>query len=158
MKETIKKSTIVIGITLLIVISWINDVWAYSSGFDKVIEIWQHFRQSFFISGLFLIGISVLLVCLKKISWFWIISLLGWWAAMGTRVVYSFCDFETPLFAFIVFSALILFLLPVGISLLQYKLKKINKKILKHRFFVFLTCCPLLISVLFLIFIIRDFL
>ena len=123
----------------------------------RVIETYQHFRQSFFISGLFLIGISALLVCLKKISWFWIISLLGWWAAMGIPA-YSFSDVAPPLFAFIVFSALILFLLPVGIPLLQYKLKKINKKILKHRFFVFLTCCPLLISVLFLICTIRDFL
>ena len=107
----------------------------------------QYSRKFVILIPLFLMIISILLACFKKISWFWSFCLLSWvFAFIGSTMIIDYItDEETTsnspelsgaLLALI--AGLIIGLLPVFISLIQFKMKKIDKKILKRRLLIWL--------------------
>lgn len=115
---------------------------------DPVIEIFQHTREIILIATLFLMTISLVLALFKKLSWFCFFSLFSWLifsALLGLAIDYVCCVgiklediIKAMLMVALIFSPVILF--PILFSLIQYKFKKIDKKLLKHRLWIWGIC------------------
>ena len=124
----------------------------------KVTESFQYSRRFIILTPLFLMIISILLACFRKISWFWSFCILSWmFAFIGSMMIIDYITEESPVNSVVItgkeatsnspepfgallalIAGLIVGLLPVFISLIRFKMKKIDKKILKRRLLIWL--------------------
>ena len=103
----------------------------------KVTSPLQNARKIIFLSGFALILICALLALFKKILCFFVWCTLSWLGfVMATlTIIDSLVDRFVPINLVFIMVGIILFFLPLLISLIQYKRKKIEKKLLKRRVF-----------------------
>ena len=117
----------------------------------KVTSPFQNARKIIFLSGFALILICALLALFKKISCFFVWCILSWLAFLmvaGIIIDYLVDGFE-PIYLAFIMVGIILFFLPLLISLIQYKHKKIEKKLLKKRFLIWIApLCALFVSLI----------
>ena len=111
-------------------------------------------RKYIVITVFFLILICALLALFKKISWFFVWCILSWLAFLMVAgiiidsLVVRLVPIDLPLW-------ILLFFLPLLISLIQYKHKKIEKKLLKKRFLIWIApSCALFLFLLIILLII----
>ena len=135
---------------------------AWNIAFGKVTDTFQYSRKIIFILAFFFMILSVVFALVKK-SWYWLFSLFTWllgFAIIALVIDYVSVDnggmdtFEITLsnletktevttidltnllnITLACMVAFIICLLPIFIPLIQYKLNKIDKKLLKHRIF-----------------------
>ena len=156
MKNLIK--SFVVTVAFFAIMMWAYDAFAWSSELDKRTELFWELRRFIFLSYFFLILVSFLMALLKKISWFWLFSLLSWGSVFATAglvtdyVIFdadvSIKDIQVITWMLVIFVPLSL--LPLLITLFQYKRKKIDKKLLKRRLLSWL-CCGVSLVVLVLL-------
>ena len=145
----------------IVIIGWIGQAkadWGQEYiPFNPVVDTFQHTREIIFITTLFLMIVSLTLALFKKISWFYSFSLFScliFFAMLGLTLDYVLePPFEpngsekTQEWIIILEIALILspiILLPVLFSIIQYKFRKIDKKLLKRRL-LFQAVCVFLV-------------
>ena len=108
-------------------------------------------RKLFFLLCLGLIIISCFLALFKKISCFFVWCTLSWLGfVMATvTIIDSLVDRFVPINLAFIMVGIILFFLPLLISLIQYKRKKIEKKLFKKRFLIWIApLCALFVSLI----------
>ena len=106
--------------------------------FTRVNESFQNTRKFIFITGFFLILICAVLALFKKVSWFFLWCILSWlsFVAIAGLIIDSLVYEFEPIYLPFIMVGIILILLPCLISVIQYKRKKIEKKLLKKRLFI----------------------
>ena len=108
---------------------------------DNVAELIQISRKMVLIIGLGLICISFLLALFKKASWFYFLCTSLWLAFFICLIIYidyiPIDDYYTQEFWELcsLMLCILLLLIPLLTSFIQYKRKKIEKKLLKRRVF-----------------------
>ena len=135
----------------IVIMGWIGQANALYVA-NPVVDTFQHAREIIFITTLFLMIVSLILALFKKISWFYLFSLFSsliFFALLALIVDYVLeLRSEVSDILFISEAALILspiILLPILFSLLQYKFKKIDKKLLKRRLWFQAACVSLVL-------------
>ena len=156
MKNLIKK--FVVTVAFFAIMMWAYDAFAWSSELDKRTELFWELRKLIFLSYFFLIPLGFFAALFKRAFWFWLFSLLSWGALFTvTGLVVEFVtvdeafrveDIEIIILVLLVFLPICL--LPLLITLIQYKRKKIDKKLLKRRLLSWL-CCGVSLVVLVLL-------
>ena len=154
-------SKLAIATVFVAIMGWFGKAFAQSANGDAWI-LFQYTRKWTFICGFFLMLICAVLA-FKKVSWFVLLNILSWLSFVAmvgltidilTEDEYPFeLDFET--FAIFI-AAIVLFLLPFLISFIQYKRKKIDKKLLKRRLLIWIApacmLCGIIIAIAFILF------
>ena len=108
---------------------------------DNVAELIQISRKMVLIIGFGLICISFLLALFKKASWFYFLCTSLWFAFFICLIIYidyiPIDDYYTQEFWELcsLMLSILLLLIPLLTSFIQYKRKKIEKKLLKRRVF-----------------------
>lgn len=146
---------------------------AWNIAFGKVTDTFQYSRKMIFILAIFFVILAIVFALVKK-AWYWLFSLFTW--LFGTVIISLIIDYvtidngsredillDTPKtgvatinltdLLVAVLGCMITFticLLPIFIPLIQYKLKKIDKKLLKRRMFSWLMAgitCGVIIAI-----------
>ena len=118
---------------------------------QKVTMAYQNTRKFIFITGFFLMLIWAVLALFKKVSWFFLWCILSWLGfVMATgMIIDSLVGGFDPIYLPFIMVGIILFFLPLLISFIQYKHKKIEKKLFKKRFLIWIApLCALFVSLI----------
>ena len=159
-----------------------SDAWNIAIG--PVTDTFQYSRKIMFISTFFFMILSIVFALVKK-SWYWLFSLFTWlFGAVITTLVVDYVSVDNSSMEDIfldtpktgvatinltdllvaVLGCMITFticLLPIFIPLIQYKLQKIDKKLLKRRMFSWLMAgitCGVIIAIFVGIYMLLNFL
>ena len=123
--------------------------------FAPVNETFLDIRKVIVIPVFFLILICALLALFKKISWFFVWCILSWlgFLMVAGIIIDSLVDRFVPINLAFIMVGILLFFLPLLISLIQYKHKKIEKKLLKKRFLIWIALlCALSVSLIIFVY------